>query len=244
VKWAGPMFQAIKIAILDAVPRVYWSDDEGITDAQKFVDLLAPENPAAQIDTFFVSENNFPDSLNDYDAYLLTGSPVSANDDLDWIHRLSNLVLEANRCDKRIVASCFGHQLVAKAFGGEVSRNEQGWAIGNYALEITRQYDWMEPVAVRTGLYHFNQERVTRLPENAQSFAQTEEYPDYAYTLGDNILSLQGHPEQPRRAMNNFLAATVEKLRPDEIEKARACIDNGEPDSHIWAKWMMRFFVS
>lgn len=97
---------------------------------------------------------------------------------------------------------------------------------------------------MRTGLYHFNQERVTRLPENAQSFAQTEEYPDYAYTLGDNILSLQGHPEQPKRAMNNFLDATVEKMTPDEIEKARACIDNGEPDSHIWAKWMMRFFVS
>jgi len=41
------MSQAIKIAILDAVPRVYWSDDEGITDAEKFVDLLAPENPQA-----------------------------------------------------------------------------------------------------------------------------------------------------------------------------------------------------
>lgn len=169
---------------------------------------------------------------------------MSANDELDWIQRLSNLVLEANQCHKRIVASCFGHQLVAKAFGGEVRRNEQGWAIGNYTLDITRQYDWMEPYVVRTGLYHFNQERVTRLPENAQSFAQTEEYPDYAYTLGDNILSLQGHPEQPKRAMNNFLDATVEKMTPDEIEKARACIDNGEPDSHIWAKWMMRFFVS
>jgi GMP synthase-like glutamine amidotransferase len=238
------MFQAIKIAILDAVPRVYWSDDEGIIDAQKFVDLLAPENRKAQLDTYFVSENNFPTSIHDYDAYLLTGSPLSANDDLEWIQRLSNLVLEADQYQKRIVASCFGHQLVAKAFGGEVRRNEQGWAIGNYMLDITRQYDWMEPYAARTGLYHFNQERVTRLPEIARSFAHTEEYPDYAYTLGDNILSLQGHPEQPKRAMNNFLAATVEKMTPDEVEKARAYIDNGEPDSHIWAKWMMRFFVS
>ncbi len=238
------MIQPIKIAILDAVPEVYWSDDEGFTDAQKFVDLLAPENPQAQLDTYYVSENNFPPSVHEYDAYLLTGSPASANDDLDWIQRLSNLVLEADQYQKRIVASCFGHQLVAKAFGGEVGRNEQGWAIGNYSLDITRQYEWMEPYAARTGLYHFNQERVTRLPEKAQSFAQTEEYPDFAYTLGDNILSLQGHPEQPKRAMNNFLDATVEKMTDDEIEKARSGIDNGEPDSHIWAKWMMRFFVS
>ena len=237
------MLRQIKIAILDAVPRVYWADDEGITDAKKFVDLLAPENPKAQFDTYFVSENNFPESIHDYDAYLLTGSPCSANDDFDWIKRLSNLVLEANQSQKRIVASCFGHQLVARAFGGEVSFNEHGWAIGNYRLDITRQYDWMNPCVERTGLYHFNQERVTRLPDAAVSFAQTEEYPDYAYTLGDNILSVQGHPEQPRRAMNNFLAATVEKMTGEEIEKARAYIDDGEPDSRIWGKWMMRFFI-
>lgn len=237
------MSQAIKIAILDAVPRVYWSDDEGITDAEKFVDLLAPENPQAQLDTYFVSENSFPASLHDYDAFLVTGSPNSVNDELDWIQRLSDLVLEVNHYQKRIVASCFGHQLVAKVFGGEVGRNEQGWAIGNYTLDITRQYDWMDPLASRTGLYHFNQERVTRLPENALSFARTEEYPDYAYTLGDNILCLQGHPEQPKRAMNNFLDATLDKMTSDEIDKARAYIDDGEPDSNIWAKWMMRFMI-
>ena len=102
----------------------------------------------------------------------------------------------------------------------------------------------MQPGESNTGLYHFNQERVTKLPENAQSFANTASYPYYAYTLGDNIMCMQGHPEQPLRAMNNFLAATVDKMPAEEVEKARIFIDNGEPDSHTWAQWMMRFLAA
>jgi GMP synthase (glutamine-hydrolysing) len=152
--------------------------------------------------------------------------------------------VDVNNLNKRIVASCFGHQLVAKVFGGEVGKNEDGWVIGNYALNITQQYDWMRPLANNTGIYHFNQERVTRLPENAQSFANTNAYPHYAYTLGDNILSFQGHPEQPKRAMNNFLTATLDKLSEEEVVKATIFIDNDKTDAGIWAQWMMRFMVS
>ena len=235
--------KAVRIAVLDSVPRSYWDDDLGITDAQKFVDLLSPENPQAILDSFYVSEYEFPNTLNDYDAYMVTGSPHSVHDDLDWISQLSQLILDANHLSKRIVASCFGHQLVAKIFGGEVGNNEDGWAIGNYALNITQQYDWMQPSASNTGLYHFNKERVTKLPDNAISFANTASYPYYAYTLGENILSLQGHPEQPKRAMNNFLTATPD-ISGEELMKATIFIDNGEPDSDIWAQWMMRFMVS
>jgi GMP synthase-like glutamine amidotransferase len=234
----------VKIAILDAVPESYWADDEGITDAQKFVDLLAPVNSQAIFDNYFVCRHEFPELINDYDAFLFTGSPASVHDDHDWIQQLSQLLVDINKTNKRIVASCFGHQLVAKTFGGEVGKNEQGWVIGNYVLNITRQYDWMQPGETNTGIYHFNQERVTRLPANAQSFANTDTYPYYAYTLGDNILSLQGHPEQPLRAMNNFLAATEDNMPADEVERARIFIDSGAPDSHIWAQWMMRFFTA
>jgi GMP synthase-like glutamine amidotransferase len=236
--------EAIKIAVLDSVPKSYWEHDLGITDAQKFVDLLAPENPEAIFDSFYVSEYEFPQSIDDYDAYLLTGSPLSVHDDYDWMRRLSQFVVDANNRNKRIVASCFGHQLVAKIYGGEVAMNEEGWDIGNYALNITHQYDWMQPNAKNTGLYHFNQERVTRLPENAQSFANTGSYPHYAYTLGDNILCFQGHPEQPKRAMNNFLATIEDRMPQDELVKATIFIDNGQPDSDIWAQWMTRFMVS
>jgi GMP synthase-like glutamine amidotransferase len=237
------MNRPIKIAVLDSVPRKDWADDDGYTDSQKFIDLLAPQNLAAEFSTYYVSEHHFPDSVDDYDAFMLTGSPVSVADDFDWIQRLSRLVIEANQKNKRIVASCFGHQLVAKTFGGEVGKNENGWMIGNIDLRIQPEilYPWMEPMAKNTGLYHFNQERVTRLPDGAKAFAHSEDYADFAFTLGDNILCLQGHPEQPLRSMNNFLVATP--LPENEHRKAQLCIDKGTPDAEVWAQWMMRFFL-
>lgn len=237
------MNKEIKIAILDAVQREYWADDEGKTDSQKFIDLLAPINPSVSFDVFYVTENIFPQSLGRYHGLLLTGSPASVHDDYDWISRLTDLTRQADLQNKRIVASCFGHQLVAKTFGGEVGFNENGWLIGNYKLSILKQFEWMQTLASETGLFHFNQERVTRLPEAAISFASTEAYPDYAYTLGDNILSVQGHPEQPLSSMNNFLDATVHQMDEASVIKAREKIHDGVPDSSLWGEWMIEFLV-
>ena len=237
------MNQAIRIAILDSVPEVYWADDLGIADAQKFIDLLQPFNPAAQFDIFFTSKDQFPGRLDDYDAILVTGSPCSVHDDHDWIARLIEVVHDAYERNLRIIGSCFGHQLVACAFGGDVGHNGQGWVIGNYAVHINGQFDWMQPPVTTTGLYHFNQERVTRLPENAIAFARTDEYENYGYTIGDNVLCFQGHPEQPHRAMVNFLN-TTDGLSPEARAKAEAYIAAGEPDAQLWGAWMMQFFVN
>ena len=118
------MNKEIKIAILDAVPKIYWKDDDGITDAEKFIDLLAPENSEASFSTYYVAEQQFPESVDHYDAFMLTGSPASVSDDSAWIQRLSQLILEANQKGKRIIGTCFAHQLIAKTFGGEVSKNK------------------------------------------------------------------------------------------------------------------------
>ena len=59
------MQQAIRIAILDAVPEVYWADDHGITDSQKFIDLLRPLNAAARFDVYYSSKNQFPKRIDD-----------------------------------------------------------------------------------------------------------------------------------------------------------------------------------
>ncbi len=237
------MNQPIRIAILDSVPEVYWADDLGITDSQKFIDLLQPFNPAARFDVFYTSKGEFPGRMDEYSAILVTGSPCSVHDDHDWIARLIELVQEAHGLELKIIGSCFGHQLIACAFGGDVGHNEQGWVIGNYPVHIDSQYDWMQPQSSKTGLYHFNRERVTRLPEAAVAFARTDEYENYGFTIGDNILCFQGHPEQPHRSMVNFLG-TTDGLSAGERSKAERCIAAGQPDAHIWGEWMMRFFLN
>jgi len=236
------MSKAIRIAILDAVPESYWADDRGITDSQKFVNLLQPQNPAARLDSYFVSRDHFPENIDEYDAILVTGSPCSVHDEHDWIECLTEVIRTASDQGMRVVGSCFGHQLVARAFDGEVGHNENGWLIGNFAVHISESYEWMQPSARVTGMYHFNQERVIRLPDAAQAFAHTDDYNDYGYTIGDNIMCFQGHPEQSRLSMTNFLEAT-DSLTAEQRARASHHIETGEPDAHIWGQWMMRFFL-
>ena len=237
------MNRPLRIAILDAVPQSYWGDDRGITDSTKFRILLQPENPAARLDPYYVTRDSFPASVDDYDGYLVTGSPCSVHDDDPWIGQLEEFARTATARGKRVIGSCFGHQLLAKAFGGEVGPNEHGWLVGNFAVRIARRHDWMQPAANVTGMYHFNQERVTRLPPAAEAFAHTDDYPDFGFTIDDTVMSFQGHPEQSRLSMQNFLDTTP-TLSAEQYRRAAANIAEAQPDARVWGAWMMRFFLS
>lgn len=79
------------------------------------------------------------------------------------------------------------------------------------------------------------------MPDLAQSFANSNGYANFAYTLGNNIACIQGHPEQSKRAIYNFLNAVIHSLSKSDIERANLFIENGRPDSVIWAQSIMQF---
>ena len=61
----------------------------------------------------------FPQSVDDYDAYLVTGSAAGVYDELDWIAPLEDFIRSAYAAGKPLAGICFGHQVIANALGGQ-----------------------------------------------------------------------------------------------------------------------------
>jgi hypothetical protein len=79
-------------------------------------------------------------SLEDIDAVLLTGSRYNSFDNDPWIVKLVDFtekVLKQRRV--RIIGVCFGHQIVARAMGVRLGRNEKGWEASVHAVDLTKK---------------------------------------------------------------------------------------------------------
>ena len=125
------------------------------------------------------------------------------------------------------------------------------WQRPNIGSRVNREVHarfWEHAEVVRLHEYLLNQlgtswSGVTRLPPGAEAFARTDDYADFGFTLGDNVMSFQGHPEQSRLSMQNFLDTTP-SLSAGQYARAAVNIGGALPDGQIWGAWMMRFFLS
>jgi len=77
----------------------------------------------------------------------------------------------------------------------ETRAAETGWAVGVQETQVLSPAEWMLPYRERFGLLSSHKDQVVRLPERAEVFASTPFCPNSGFTIGDHILTFQGHPE-------------------------------------------------
>ena len=64
----------------------------------------------------------------------------SAFEDIPWINNLVTFLQKLLAQDRiRIIGMCFGHQIIGRAMGLEVARNEKGWEVTVLPLELTEK---------------------------------------------------------------------------------------------------------
>src|SRR3954447_17700611 len=66
--------------------------------------------------SYHVEAGELPLRPGDHDAYLVTGSAAGVYDPLPWIEPLKLFLREA-KGKAKLVGICFGHQVMAEAFG-------------------------------------------------------------------------------------------------------------------------------
>ncbi|MDZ7829628.1 MAG: GMP synthase [Halofilum sp. (in: g-proteobacteria)] len=205
-----------------------------------FMSLLTTERVQPEFRVYDLTRDRFPASLDECDAWLVTGSKWCVNDGEPWIERAHELVMELHRQKRPLIGICFGHQMVARALGGRVERAAVGWGAGLHTANIHEQRPWMQPARETLSLLVSHQDQVTEAPAELQRLAGHDFCPYDMFQLGDHILTLQGHPE-----FEVEYSRTLIELRRDQIgaEQAQAALDSlaRAPDRAVAAEWIHRF---
>ena len=165
---------------------------------------------------FDVQAGRLPEDPEDFQGAIVTGSAAGVYDDLPWIPHLVDW-LRAARGRTRLVGICFGHQVMAHAFGGRVEKSDKGWGVGLHRYAVVGEEPWMFPRAASIAIPVSHQDQVLVPPADARVIAASEFTP-FAGLAWDDALSFQCHPEfQP-----DYAAALVESRRGHRIADALA----------------------
>ena len=135
-----------------------------------------------------------PANPRGFSGFAFMGGPMSVNDDLPWIPKVLALVNKAVDADIPVLGHCLGGQLMAKALGGEVTRNavkEIGW--GAVTVEDSAPARaWFGATREFSG-FHWHGETFT-IPPGAERIAASAHCANQAFALGKH-LGMQCHVE-------------------------------------------------
>ena len=203
-----------------------------------FTDLLGPEGVEL---TPFDATEVLPDAIDAFDGWLVSGSACSTYDDLPWIGPLEEFLRACVEGAAPMVAVCFGHQLLAQAFGGRVAKADAGWGVGAHTYQVTRpDQPWLQPPAGTVRIVASHQDQVVELPAGAEVWLATDHCPVAGFTLGPRAMTIQPHPEFTAAVSEGLTVRRRDAIGAERADEALASL--AEPlDQAIVASWMAAF---
>lgn len=207
---------------------------------QMFRDLLGP---SYEYRNFDVKRGELPTEATRCDAYLITGSAAGVYDSDEWIARLKSFVQEASG-SAPMIGVCFGHQVMAEAYGGRVIKSPQGWGIGVHTYQVQQRAPWMDASAsVAVPVSH--QDQVVALPSDAQVLAGSEFTPYGVVAYPERrAISVQFHPEFAPEYAHALIDLRRGTVFSEPLADAAIASLRGPNDRERVAEWFRRFLRS
>lgn len=206
---------------------------------QIFTELLVHVVPDSSVTIYDVTQNQYPSRIDECDVYLISGSKRSCYEPEEWIIRLHDYVRQCSVEKRPLVGICFGHQVMARALGGEVARSSKGWGVGVHTYLVEkRQEIFSHQQLVRTVCIH--QDQVIEPGKGGETVGGNDFSPNGIITYGDTSISTQGHPE-----LSRAYAREVLEIKRDAVgEQAyrQALRDYAKvPDSELIAASLINY---
>lgn len=210
-------------------------------DAHRFRDMFDAQDDRFQYRVYMTIGGEVPQDLDEQDAYMITGSPLSVLDKHVFTDDLMDFIRRCDAAKKPLMGACFGHQAIALALGGKVEKSDAGYNVGVEETEFHTPADWMTPQRASLPMYVFHEDQVTELPEGCTLLGSSAGCKNASFAKGDHIFTTQFHPEFSREFMSCVLRFTESHMSEKAARAAWATMDD-IPEGHVFVLWTTNFF--
>lgn len=197
------------------------------------------------------NDDGYPEAWTEYDVVLVGGSGDygCVNNTDPWFLKFCQVLRDIVDSDKPMFCSCFGHQALAQALGGNVIKDRSRAELGTLDVSLNEEgkKDPLLGTLDGTFLAQFgHNDQVEVLPNGAVNMASTPKCPVQAYKLeGKKVYSTQFHPElsvteNRERAERYFQAYDPDLAHPDNLKKL---FKPSEPASELLPRFIEKFVL-
>ena len=146
-----------------------------------------------------------PDQMS---GAVISGSHDNVTQHQTWSLRLEAWTRRLIRDQVPLLGICYGHQIIAKAMGGEVDFHPEGMEIGTREMELLDGCDTdalFQGLPSRIKVNVFHTQSVIQMPADALVLARNDFEPHHAFRIGKNAWGVQFHPEADAAVTKQYI---------------------------------------
>jgi GMP synthase-like glutamine amidotransferase len=158
--------------------------------------------------------DTIPTSIDGVAGFIFMGGPMSVNDPLPWIPKITKLIQQAIAADVPVLGHCLGGQLISKALGGTITKNpvkEIGW-LPVQRLDNSVAHNWLGDLPPEFEVFHWHGETFS-IPPGATCILTSRDCANQAFVIG-KTLAFQCHIEMTSDMVREWARVSAEELTP------------------------------
>ncbi len=159
-------------------------------------------------------DDPIPTSIDGVSGLVLMGGPMSVNDPLPWIPRITTLVRQAAAADLPVLGHCLGGQLISKALGGVITKSpvkEIGWLNVEFVDNPAARH-WVDGLPREFEVFHWHGETFS-IPAGATRILASRDCANQAFVIG-KTLAFQCHVEMTADLVREWARVGANEIAP------------------------------
>lgn len=203
---------------------------------------LRPHLPEADFVACHVEGGDALPDPGDVDGIVLSGSRHGVYEPHDWISSVKAFLNAARQRGKPVAGICFGHQIMAEAFGGKVAKSDNGWAVGGSTFSVAPEARALFRGRSEISSLSWHQDQIVSLPPEASVVLHNAHSPFSALRYSFPALSVQFHPEFSAAYVKDLLEGAAGQALPVDVVRRAAPNLNGPVDTELVGEVFAGFF--